>query len=65
MMPKKMLNLPAQMRDEKYERMMRNEKMNVEGTKDRKNSVPGNDAKKCCRTDCHDNAQTGDYHPDP
>lgn len=41
------------------------DEMNVEGTKDRKNSIPSSGSKKCCRTDCDDNAQTGGCQPDP
>jgi len=44
---------------------VKHEKARKERTKDRKNSIPGNGAKKCCRTDCHDNAQTRYCHPDP
>ena len=55
----KILNLSAQLRDEK------DEKMNDCRLKHREQSVPGNGAKKCCRADWHDNAQTGGCHSDP
>ena len=60
-----MLNLPAQMRDEKDERMMRDEKMNVVETLGTEKLCPRQRCQKCCRTDCHDNAQTGGCHSDP
>ena len=32
---------------------------NVVKTKDKKNSIPGNDAKKCCCTDCSGHRDNG------